>query len=85
MWNQQGGWPNLNVLVVQDLIIPSFRAPDLLLESPLLGFPPKERNILLFFRGKVSARMSSAHKQLAKPACRAKEIMTWARVLISRA
>ena len=32
-------------------MIPSFLSPDLLGASPLLGFPPRQRTMLAFFRG----------------------------------
>ncbi|KAG2501892.1 hypothetical protein HYH03_000390 [Edaphochlamys debaryana] len=37
----------------KDLVIPSFKAPQHYVHSPLLGAPPYERDILLYFRGDV--------------------------------
>ena len=36
---------------LQDLVIPSFLSPELIGSSPLLGFPPKQRTMLAFFKG----------------------------------
>eukprot|EP00798_Chlamydomonas_sp_ICE-L_P023547 gene23547-9071_t len=38
---------------VKDLVVPSFKAPSHYHESPLLGQPPRQRDILLFFKGNV--------------------------------
>ena len=40
----------------QDLVIPAFVGLDQAGTSPLLGFPPKERTLLAFFRGDVGER-----------------------------
>ncbi|KAK9805311.1 hypothetical protein WJX73_000673 [Symbiochloris irregularis] len=37
----------------KDLIIPSFLGPSYIKQSPLLGFPARERKHLLFFRGNM--------------------------------
>ncbi|KAG2445204.1 hypothetical protein HYH02_008672 [Chlamydomonas schloesseri] len=39
----------------KDLVIPAFKNPNQYPRSPLLGAPPLERDVLLFFRGDVGA------------------------------
>ncbi|GIL78717.1 hypothetical protein Vretimale_380 [Volvox reticuliferus] len=39
----------------KDLVIPAFKSPDHFHASPLLGAPPLERDILLYFRGDIGA------------------------------
>ena len=38
-------------MLLQDLVVPSFKPPSHYAASPLVGKPPRERNILAFFRG----------------------------------
>ncbi|EFJ52271.1 acetylglucosaminyltransferase [Volvox carteri f. nagariensis] len=45
--------PHLCYNPEKDLVIPAFKSPDHFQESPLLGAPPLERDILLYFRGDV--------------------------------
>jgi hypothetical protein len=47
----------------KDLVIPLFKAPGKFLSSPLLGAPPLERDVLLYFRGDVGLHRTTMYSR----------------------